>query len=80
MDPYEEIQVLAKQISAVHKEIVKLYKMMSIRNEEYYWTVLEKQIDNQKAKATELCSRMKDARYRFANWQPQKEEPSKSGG
>lgn len=74
MDPYEEIQVLAKQISDVHKEIVKLYKMMSIRNEEYYWTVLERRIDNEKAKATELRGRMKDARHRFVNWQTKKEE------
>lgn len=69
MSPYEEKQMLAKQISAVHQEISKLYQRMSQRHEEYFWTTLEKLIEEEKKKSMELRLKLKDATYRFVNWQ-----------
>lgn len=73
MSPYEEMNQIAKQISEVHKEIAKLYQRMSQRNDEYFWTSIERTIENEKNKAKELRQKLKDTAHKFVNWQDNKE-------
>ncbi len=42
---------------------------MSKLHGEYFWTGIERVIENEKAKAAELRNRLKDAEYRFVNWE-----------
>jgi len=69
MSPYEEMQELNKQISAIHKNIANHYKNMSKLHGEYFWTGIERVIENEKGKAAELRTRLNDAQYRFVNWE-----------
>lgn len=69
MSPYEEMQVLEKQIGEVFAEIAELYKRMSKRRNEYFWTTVEREIDWKQARVKELRAKLKDATYRFVNWQ-----------
>ena len=67
MTPYEEMQVLHKKISAVHKDISEVYRVMSKRNSEYYFDMLEKQVEQHKAKAAVLREQLKEVTRRFVD-------------
>lgn len=71
-EAYEERNAIAKEISKIHLAIADKYKMMGKRNEEYYWSILERDIAQLKEDAAVLRLKLKDATNRFVNWQTDK--------